>query len=394
MLTTSGADPIYLDGFATMPLAPEARAAMFSAFDHVGNAGSSHSAGEMAAQHVSQARSAVAEMINALPSEITFTAGATEANNLGVIGVALAAMNSGNKRRRIIVSAIEHKAVLEPAKHLKALGFDVVVAPVKPSGVIDLGALSAVVDADTLLVSVMAVNNETGIIQPVIAIAELVHAAGGLLHCDAAQAVGKIECDVEVLNVDYLSISSHKCYGPMGVGALYCAAHALKPTAMTFGGGQESGLRSGTEPVALIAGFGAALAAASERMPYDAARGAALLSRVLNGLKDRQVRFEVVGGELARVPGGAAIAVDGADAETVCTILARRVHVSSGSACTAGQLRTSHVLEAMGFSDRKAQSVLRLMVHRYLQPEEADEAASALADAIQRSLLAAGEVRQ
>lgn len=385
---------IYLDGFSTMPLAPEAKTAMIDALEKVGNAASSHSAGEAAAQRIAHARLAVADLINAAPSEIIFTSGATEANNLALIGVAKSAAHATDYRRRIIVSAIEHKAVLEPARHLASLGFDVIEAPVGASGVIDLTVLAELINANTLLVSVMAVNNETGIVQPVAEIATLAHDAGALFHCDAAQAVGKIDCDVQALDVDYLSISSHKLYGPMGVGALYCAAHAPRPEPLTFGGGQQSGIRAGTEPVALIVGFGKAAAVAAGRLPTDAAHNAHLGAKLLAGLTDRQVRYALLGDDQRRIPGGGAIALEGVDADLVCTMLARTVQVSTGSACAAGQVLTSHVLDAMGFSEKTAQSVLRFMANRYLTSEQIDWAANEIAAAVHRSVLVAGEVRQ
>ncbi len=393
-MSSNRIEPVYLDGFATMPLAPEARAVMVAALDDVGNAASPHSAGEAAAQRIAHARMEIADLINAAPAEIVFTSGATEANNLALIGAANAAARAGDPRRRIVVSAIEHKAVLEPARHLAGLGFEVVEAPVGHSGVVDPPALARLVDENTLLVSVMAVNNETGLVQPVAEIAALAHRAGALFHCDAAQAVGKIDCDVEALDVDYLSISSHKLYGPMGVGALYCAAHALRPEPLTFGGGQQAGLRAGTEPVALIAGFGAAAAVATQRLAIDAAHNAELADRLLAGLTDRQVRFALVGRDSTRIPGGAAIAIDGSDAEEVCMMLARTVQLSTGSACTSGQLLTSHVLDAMEFSAKEAQSVLRFMTNRYSTGAEIEWAAGEIAAAVHRSALAAGEVRQ
>ncbi len=387
-------EAVYLDGFSTMPLAPEAKTAMIDAFDHVGNAASPHSAGEGAAQRIAHARLAVADLINAAPSEIIFTSGATEANNLALIGVASAATHASDRRRRIIVSAIEHRAVLEPARHLASLGFDVVEAPVNSAGVVDLPALAGLISGETLLVSVMAVNNETGLVQPVAEIAALVRKAGALFHCDAAQAVGKLDCDVQAIDVDYLSISSHKLYGPMGVGALYVAAHAPRPEPLTFGGGQQSGLRPGTEPVALIAGFGAAALVATRYLSTDAVHNADLIARLLAGLTSSHVRYTLLGKDQLRVPGGAAIALDGIDAEAVCTMLARTVQLSTGSACAAGQLLTSHVLDAMAFSVKKAQSVLRLMTNRYLTGEQIDRAADEIAASVHRSVLATGEVRQ
>ena len=223
-------------------------------------------------------------------------------------------------------------------------------------------------------------------------IAALTHKAGALLHCDAAQAVGKIDCDVQAIDADYLSISSHKLYGPMGAGALFCAASAPRPEPLTFGGGQQSGLRPGTEPVALIAGFGAAALVAARHLAIDAVSNAKLISRLLAGLTDRQVRYTIIGKDRLRVPGGAAIALDGIDAEMVCTMLARTVQLSTGSACSAGQIVTSHVLDAMGFSYDQAREVVRIKCNRYNSFDEIDMAAQIIAQAVARAKFALDDV--
>lgn len=384
-------EPIYLDGFATLPLAPEAKAAMIEAWSLPGNAASPHGAGERAARIIAGARADVAALIGAAPSEIVFTSGATEANNIAIVGGARATRGGG---RRLIVSAVEHKAVLEPAEALAQEGYEVVLAPVDSCGRLDLGRFAELLDQDTLLISVMAVNNETGIIQPVAEAAALARSSGALIHCDAAQAAGKIPLDVNQLDVDYLSLSAHKCYGPMGVGALYVAASAPTPQPIQFGGGQQAGVRPGTEPVALIAGFGEAARIARERLDADRHHGTRLAELLLSQLRDHQLRFSRITGDWPVVPGSFAIALDDVDADELCLMLARTVHLSTGSACTSGQLRTSHVLEAMGFSEEKARTVVRAFCPRSIEDDDISAAAGQIAAAAARSRLATGGLRQ
>jgi cysteine desulfurase len=386
--------PIYLDGFATLPLADEARAAMLAAWELPGNAGSPNASGERAARIIADGRADVATLIGATASEIIFTSGATEANNLALLGVATA-MRPESARRRILVSAIEHKAVLEPAAALAAEGFEVTIAPVDAHGRLDLEALTKLLDETVLLVSVMLVNNETGVIQPVEEVAALAHAVGAYVHTDAAQAAGKIVIDVTALDVDYLSLSAHKCYGPMGVGALYVAAGMPAPVPLMRGGGQQSGIRPGTEPVPLIAGFGAAARAAIAYLAQGEMAGpTARINRLLEGLASRQLRFSRITGDHAVVPGSAAIAFDAVDGDSLCAQLAREVSLSTGSACANGQIRISHVLEAMGFSEENARSVVRIFCDRTLNDADIDRATDAIVASIHRSRLATGEVRQ
>lgn len=386
--------PIYLDGFATLPLAPEARDAMLAAWEQPGNAGSPNASGERAARLIDDGRTDVAALIGAASSEIIFTAGATEADNLALRGVAQRAAAQFPQRRRIIVSAIEHKAVLEPAQRLEAQGFIFDVAPVDRNGRLDLDAFAALMGNNLLLASIMLVNNETGTIQPVVEAATLVHATGGFIHSDAAQAAGKMEVNVLDLDVDYLSLSAHKCYGPMGIGALYVAAHAPKPMPLIHGGGQQDAMRPGTEPVALIAGFGAAAKAAHARLDQDRRHGDAMITALLKGLAERQLRFRRITGEAPVVPGSAALQLDGIDADQLCAIAAREISLSTGSACTSGQIKQSHVLQAIGFSESDAREVIRIYCHRYLDAAAIDYAAERIVAAADRSRLAAGGVRQ
>jgi cysteine desulfurase len=386
--------PIYLDGFATLPLAPESRDAMLAVWEQPGNAGSPNASGERAARTIADGRAEVAALIGAAPSEIIFTSGATEANNLALLGVAQRARALFPGRRQIIVSAIEHKAVLEPARILAEQGFTLDIVPVDANGRLDLDALARLIGDDLLLASIMLVNNETGVIQQVGDAAALVHAAGGLIHSDAAQAAGKIPIDVLDLDVDYLSLSAHKCYGPMGVGALYVAAHAPKPMPLVHGGGQQDAMRPGTEPVALIAGFGAAARTAKMSLASDCNHGEALVAALLNGLAQRQLRPRRITGDAPVVPGSAALQLAGVDAERLCASVARDVSLSTGSACTSGQIKRSHVLEAIGYSEEDASEVIRIFCHRYQDTCDIAVAVDRIVAAANRSRLAAGDVHQ
>ncbi len=386
--------PIYLDGFSTLPLAPEARDAMLAAWAAPGNAGSPHAAGDRAARTIEDARAAIGDVIGAAPSEIIFTSGATEANNLALLGSARQAVREGNPRRRLIVSAIEHKSVIEAALALEAEGFSTIFAPVDTHGLVDVDALAALTDEKTLLVSVMAANNETGVIQPVAEAAAVARRAGALFHCDGAQAFGKIPIHVGDLGVDFLSLSGHKCYGPMGIGALYVAAGSPKPRSLMFGGGQQSSMRPGTEPVPLIAGFGAAAQLAGRRQAADYHHGQRLAAEFLDLLAARQTRVCRITGEHAVIPGSLSISLDGADADMICARLARDVQLSTGSACNSGQLRMSHVLESMGYSEGSSREVLRIFFNRYTADDEVGAAAEAISVAAARSSLATGELRQ
>lgn len=386
--------PVYLDGFATMPLAIEARSAMLAAWERPGNAGSPNASGERAARIIADARAEVASLIGAAPTEMIFTSGATEADNLAIIGVASAAAST-TSRRKIIVSAVEHKAILEPAAYLGTQGFEIAIAPVDKTGRLNLEAFEALIDENVLLASVMLVNNETGVIQPVAEAAAIAHRFGGFVHSDAAQAAGKIQINVSELDVDYLSLSGHKCYGPMGVGALYVAAGMPPPFPLMRGGGQQSGVRPGTEPVPLIAGFGAACTVAAKALARsNSAEANSKIDRLLNALRRQDVRYSRITGDNLVVPGSAAISIDGVDADSLCALVAPDVSLSTGSACNSGQLKMSHVLEAMGFSERSARSVVRIMCDRTSTEADIDRAAEAIARSTRRSRLATGEVRQ
>lgn len=375
--------PIYLDGFSTTPLAPEALAAMQGAWATPGNASSPHGLGQRAHAVLERGRKQVADLIGCLPSELTFTSGATEANNLALRGVAAWARNETPDRRKLVVSAVEHKAVLETAKHLALDGFEVVIAPVDGCGLVDLSRLATLVDETTRLVSVMLVNNETGVVQPVEEIAQLCRERGALLHSDGAQAVGKCRLDVFDLGVDYLSISAHKLYGPMGVGALYVASGAPKPMPQIFGGGQERGMRAGTEPIPLVAGFGAAAEAAQARLDEDGERAAALKTLFLEALTAAGIAYRRVTDKAPVVSGGIALFFPEASADDLVSRVAERLCISTGSACTSGQVLPSHVLQAMGLDHQQSSSVLRFFFSRFNSESEVVEAVAILGDALQ-----------
>ncbi|MBV9468836.1 MAG: cysteine desulfurase, partial [Abitibacteriaceae bacterium] len=270
---------IYLDNHATTPCDPHVVEAMLPYFtEHFGNpASATHTAGSHAAEAVEIARKEVATLIKAQTHEIVFTSGATESNNLAILGAALQQENSGSSRRRIVTSPIEHKAVLGPCRWLAEKGWDVIVLPVDGTGTVDLDAADQAIDDSTLLVSIQAANHEIGTIQPIREIATLAHLKGALIHCDAAQAVGKIPLAVNEWNVDLLSLSGHKMYGPKGIGGLYArGGHHLTLLPLFFGGGQENGLRPGTLNVPAIVGLGEACRLCGELQSTEAARLASL----------------------------------------------------------------------------------------------------------------------
>lgn len=384
---------VYLDGHATTPAAPEVIAAMEPWWhDRAGNAHSPHGRGQASSAAVEIARQQVATLVGVAGSEISFTSGATEANNTALIGAFEAAVASGNPRRTIITSAIEHKSVLMAAEACGHLGASIVIAPVGRDGRVDLDELARLADGDTLLVSVMAANNEIGTVQPLDAIVGIARNAGALVHVDAAQIVGKLPFDVT--NFDYASISAHKLYGPMGIGALFVSsATPLRPKPLSFGGGQEAGLRAGTVPVPLAIGFGMAASLAASRLLTDVDHGTQLAARLVQGLRDRQVRFEEVGSPIHRLPGSLSLRLVGVEAAALIERLKGEVCISDGSACNSGQILPSHTLRAIGMGDEASRQTIRLFCSRYNSPTEIDVAAEKISAAIQ-SELRAGPVIQ
>jgi cysteine desulfurase len=349
-------DRVYLDWNATTPLRPEARAAMAAAWDLSGNPSSVHAEGRQARRLVEDARAAVAGSVGAVARNVVFTSGGTEANALALKpGLRKGA---GAPVERLLVSAVEHASVLAggrfPAEAIRTVG-------VLSSGVLDLDQLRATLaDGPPALVSVMLANNETGALQPVAEAAEMVHASGGLLHVDAIQALGKLPFDIKTLNADLMTLSAHKIGGPKGVGAVVLAEGLSGFEPLLRGGGQELGRRAGTENVAGIAGFGAAVAAAMGALQSDAIRLQGLRNRLEEGL--RQFGGIIVfSDDVHRLPNTTLFTVPGLKAETaVIGFDLAGIAVSSGSACSSGKVQPSHVLEAMGFGPDIAQGAVRL----------------------------------
>lgn len=363
-------EPIYLDYNATTPVDPLVLEAMLPYFSQVyGNpANGLHRQGRLAARAIDEARERVADLIAARPHEIVFTAGATESNNLAIEGLTRHATSS---RRRIVTTAVEHKAVLEPCRRLGREGWDVVVLPVDRDGVVDMTAAAEAIDGNTLLVSIQAANNEVGTIQPVAAIAALAHARGALVHCDAAQAVGKVAVDVTALDVDLLSASGHKLYGPKGIGLLYVRGgpRRLPLEPVSLGGGQEAGLRPGTSNVPGIVGLGQACALAKEALQEEGAQLAALRDRLEMLLIEGVPELVINGRSAARLPNTSSLTFPDTDADALLLNLSDLM-LATGSACTTGAVEPSHVLQAMGVSREAAYGTVRVSLGRYTQPDE------------------------
>ena len=372
--------PVYLDNQATTRCDPRVLAAMLPFFSE--EYGNPHSAEHVMGQHaeaaVETARAQVASLIGAEAREIIFTSGATESNNIAIKGAARFAASQGNERRRIITVATEHKCVLEAFADLAAEGFEPLVLPVAADGLLDLEVLRAALTEPTLLVSVMAVNNEIGVIQDISAIAALAKAAGALFHTDAAQAAGKIALDVAAQGIDLLSISGHKLYGPKGIGALYVRRRPrVRLTPLFSGGGQERGLRSGTLPTPLIVGLGEACRIAGAEYLLDIGRITEHRGLLLDRLRTAIPGLRVNGTEAARIPGNLNLTFPAATAQYLmktCPDLC----VSTGSACSSAEVEPSYVLRALGLPDDEAARTLRIGVGRFTSPADIDYAAAAL----------------
>lgn len=378
-MTVTDAPDIYLDHQATTPIDERVVDAMLPYLRSTfGNPASAHRIGKQASDAVDRAREQVAAALGCSQRDLVFTSGATESNNLAIKGLAAAA----GDRRHLVTCTTEHPSVLAPCRRLAAEGFSLTVVGVDSSGMIDLDELEGALRPDTLLVSVMAVNNEVGTLAPMRHISELAGAVGALVHCDATQAIGKVPFDVDDAGVDVASVSAHKLYGPKGVGALYVrrlVSSRLRP--ITDGGGHERGLRSGTLNVAGVVGFGEAatigLAEMAEETPRLRALAELLQARITEGVPGTELVGRLPGD---RLPGNLTLAFPDVDAEELMLAMPD-VAVSTGSACSTAAPAPSHVLLALGLDYAAAQSVLRFGVGRFTSAAEIEQAAVRVADA-------------
>lgn len=376
--------PIYLDYSATCPVDPRVAEKMMQCLTMDGLFGNpasrSHRFGWQAEEAVDLARNQVADLIGADPREIVFTSGATESNNLAIKGVAHFYASKG---KHIITSKTEHKAVLDTCRQLEREGFEVTYLEPMPNGLFTIEMIENAMRDDTILVSIMHVNNEIGVVQNIAAIGELCRSRKILLHVDAVQSVGKIPVDVEALKVDLLSVSAHKVYGPKGIGALFVRRKPrVRLEAQMHGGGHERGMRSGTLPTHQIVGMGEAFRIAKEEMVSEGERILALRQRLWNGIKDIEAVY--INGDLEqRVPGNLNVSFAYVEGESLIMAL-KDLAVSSGSACTSASLEPSYVLRALGLNDELAHSSIRFSMGRFTTDEEIDYAVKLIRDSIGR----------
>jgi cysteine desulfurase len=376
--------PIYLDYAATTPVDPRVAEKMIGHLTPDGVFGNpasrSHAFGWQAEEAVEAARRQVAELVHCDPKEIVWTSGATESDNLAIKG---AAHFHQKKGRHIITCKTEHKAVLDTCRHLESEGYEVTYLTPEPNGLIDLGKLEATLRKDTILVSIMHVNNEIGVIQDIESIGELTRDRGILFHVDAAQAPGKVDINLERMKVDLMSLSAHKIYGPKGIGALYVRRKPrVRIEGQIHGGGHERGMRSGTLPTHQIVGMGEAYRIAADEMVEEGKRIRRLRDHFLTGLQDLE---EVhINGDLEhRVPHNLNVSFSFVEGESLMMSL-KDLAVSSGSACTSASLEPSYVLRALGRSDELAHSSLRISIGRFTTIEEIDYAVDKIRESVHK----------
>lgn len=376
--------PIYFDNHATTPMDPRVLEAMLPYFTRVfGNAASrNHGFGWEAEAAVEKGRGQVAGLIGASPKEIVFTSGATESNNLAIKGAAHFYKDRG---RHIVTSKIEHKAVIDSCRALEMEGFTVTYLSPDKDGLITRDAVAAALQPDTILVSIMAANNEIGTVNPLAEIGALCREKGVLFHTDAVQAAGKVPLDVEAMKIDLLSITAHKMYGPKGIGALYVRRKPrVRLVPLIDGGGHERGLRSGTLNVPGIVGFGVACELAQKELPTESARLLEMRNRLLAKLKAGVPQIFVNGSMEHRLPGNLNVSFAYIEGESMLMAINKRVAVSSGSACTSASLEPSYVLRALGVGDDLAHSSLRFGLGRFNTDAEVDAVADLVVKAANR----------
>jgi cysteine desulfurase len=374
-------DFIYLDSQATTPTDPRVRDAMlpFLEVRAVGNPHSEHVAGRQSATAVETARRQIADLIGARPEEIIFTSGATEANNIALQGIAHSPHRRGD---HILTCATEHKCVLETMGFLARNGFRVEILPVDSNGIVDVVALTTAMTEETALVSIMTANNEIGVLQPIGDIAAICQSRGVVFHTDAAQAAGKIALNVKALGIDLLSLSGHKLYAPIGVGALYVSDESpVRPEPLFWGGGQECGLRSGTVAPHLCVALGAATSIARHELIRDAESAAAHRRRFLEIIRAYCPDVRVNGDRSPHLAGNLSLTLPGVDADRLVGAVQPDIAVSTNAACSAGALQPSHVLLALGLSDADAASTIRVGFGRFNTSAEIDAAAERLGKA-------------
>jgi len=375
--------PIYLDYQSTTPTDPRVVEAMMPYFTEVfGNPHSrSHAYGWQAEDAMESARESIANLIGANPKEIIFTSGATESNNIATKGIA---RFYKEKKNHIITLQTEHKCVLDSCRHLEREGFDVTYLEVEPNGLVDLAKLKAAITDKTVLVSIMAVNNEIGVIQPMSEIGALCREHKVFFHTDAAQAFGKIELDVEAMNIDLMSISGHKIYAPKGIGALYVRRRPRVRIEPLFnGGGQERGIRSGTVPPALAVGLGKAADIAKEDMQKDQVHIQKLTDKLYAGIVDAIPEVYLNGDKDQRITGNLNISFAYIEGESMLMAI-RELAVSSGSACTSASLEPSYVLHALGVGDDLAHTSIRFGIGRFTTEAEIDRAIEVVKDNVEK----------
>jgi len=377
--------PIYMDHHATTPVDPRVLEAMLPYFNEVyGNAASiDHEYGNQALKAIETARAKIASVINGSEDEIVFTSGATESDNLAILGVA---QRYESKGKHIITCVTEHKAVLDTCKYLESIGWSITYLPVGQDGIINPDDIRKAITSQTVLISIMTANNEIGVIAPIKEIGKIAHEANVIFHTDATQAIGYIPMDVQEMNIDLLSLSGHKVYGPKGIGALYVRKRhpRVRLAEQMHGGGHERGMRSGTLNVTGIIGLGKALEISIQEIKSESKRLLDLRDKLWEGLNQNIPGIEVNGHRIQRLPNNLNVAIHGVESRSLIVLLKNDVAISAGSACTTAIVEPSHVIRALGFGEKRAFSSLRFGLGRGNTEEEVQHTINVLAKSVER----------